>query len=114
MASYILRYNDDKYVISMEPVHSEGDWTWTDWLSRGVYMEGIRRLGREGFEVYPFVMPDNQEIVIGRFMVCYKTEEELAKLNYSLTVSGLASACSLQYVDEEPDGKKTLIFYLLP
>lgn len=112
MASYVLR-SDDQYFMTTELVYTEGDWTWTSWKNRGVYMEGVRRLLKEGFDVSGFVLPDNHEIAMARYMISYKTDDELQKIEEVLLRTGLSSISRLQYVDEQKD-TKTLIFYLLP
>lgn len=112
MASYVLR-SDDEYFMTVDPVHMEGDWNWAPWKSRGVYMEGIRRLSREGFHITGFVLPDNHEIAKARFMITYRSDGELQEIENVLVRTGLGSISRLQYVDEDED-TKTLIFYLLP
>jgi hypothetical protein len=112
MATYVLR-EGDSYYITKSPVHEEGYWDWTPWLSRGVYMEGIRRLRAKGLSLYGFMLPDDREIVKAYYMISYRSDIELTNIEYLLRITGLDRICRLEYVDEEED-KSTLIFYLLP
>lgn len=112
MMSYVLR-TDDLYFITKQPTKEEGDWDWVDWDSRGVYMEGIRRLCREGIRAYSFVLPDKNEIVAARFMVSYTTEEECDKIDKLMIRAGLNTISYFDSMDMEGD-VKTMIFYLLP
>lgn len=115
MTTYILR-SGEYFAITTEPVQEEGYWKWTPWLSRGIYMEGIRRLHREappGVQVYSFVPPDDLEIVHAYFVIAYTTDEQCNQMDQLLVKTGLDRISFLHYVDVH-ENTKTLIFYLLP